>query len=660
MPVPSDSLLSRIKIQIETCEIVSFDIFDTLLLRPYIRPTDLFLHLEKMEKMPFFCASRIEAEKNARIKHAKCEDITLDMIYDEIDAAFKPFKQKELTLERQILRVNPEIKEVYEFACSIGKKIVIASDMYLPKDFLADILNKNGFTGWDKLYISGDCNQTKCAGSLYHKMIEDFAPVTPDKILHIGDNKKSDYKKAKNCGLSAVHYLAVAKQFYKQNKRAKVLSKRATNSLGLSILLGITAYNWQIARFNAELSAKSYWQNIGYNYAGPLAYGYSRFVESEAVTKKLDNILFVARDGWLLQKVFSLFNNKIKNSYIYAPRLFNLICRLDYNRKNIKQSQAIVSNFIQHNPEIKSLYDKTHLKSAKDYHNFIQDHISLFAQEASKSFQNYRNYLAQYISATDKIGMVDTITCEFSSQKLIQKSVGNYVNGLYWGILPSQLQWTFEYSTFTKSDATQQSHRNVFTSNWNFIEFLLTSPEYPIKGLSDANQPIYASVQHPSEVWRAETYRDISASAVEFAQDVQNLFKGKDIYLTAADLITWINTFIDYPTKEDVKNMSGVLCAIDSDHTQFVPLFVDNTSFIEFCKHPQYTLKVLKKTLWRTNIQSILAGLFYPISCRIKGLKKIKIALLPCLRKQYFVMALTLADGWFYKFIIGNSEKCEK
>ena len=41
-------MLEILKDKIEKAKIVSFDIFDTLLLRPYAKPVDLFLHLEKL------------------------------------------------------------------------------------------------------------------------------------------------------------------------------------------------------------------------------------------------------------------------------------------------------------------------------------------------------------------------------------------------------------------------------------------------------------------------------------------------------------------------------------------------------------------------------------------------------------------------------------
>ncbi|MBQ8367949.1 MAG: hypothetical protein IJX43_02740, partial [Alphaproteobacteria bacterium] len=130
-------------------DVVSFDIFDTLLFRPYVRPIDLFLHIEKHCNAPFFMPCRVAAEWNARQKHPEKLDITLDDIYDEIDNNFKSFKQIEMDWEQMVLRPNPEMKEVWDFARENGKKIVVASDMYLPTEFIADVLDKNGFGNYD-------------------------------------------------------------------------------------------------------------------------------------------------------------------------------------------------------------------------------------------------------------------------------------------------------------------------------------------------------------------------------------------------------------------------------------------------------------------------------------------------------------------------------
>ena len=61
-----------------TTEYVSFDIFDTLVLRNVEKPTDVFSWIDR-ENAGFFEA-RVQAEKTAR-QNATHEDVTLDEIY---------------------------------------------------------------------------------------------------------------------------------------------------------------------------------------------------------------------------------------------------------------------------------------------------------------------------------------------------------------------------------------------------------------------------------------------------------------------------------------------------------------------------------------------------------------------------------------------------
>ena len=54
--------------QIEEYDVVSFDIFDTLLKRNIKKPTDVFKYMEKKYNKEGFFNERIEAEKRARAK----------------------------------------------------------------------------------------------------------------------------------------------------------------------------------------------------------------------------------------------------------------------------------------------------------------------------------------------------------------------------------------------------------------------------------------------------------------------------------------------------------------------------------------------------------------------------------------------------------------
>ncbi len=58
--------LDGAKSEILKYDVISFDIFDTLLLRPFIKPTDLFWYIETKYNIKGFHQARILAEMQSR------------------------------------------------------------------------------------------------------------------------------------------------------------------------------------------------------------------------------------------------------------------------------------------------------------------------------------------------------------------------------------------------------------------------------------------------------------------------------------------------------------------------------------------------------------------------------------------------------------------
>ena len=176
---------------IDQYDVISFDIFDTLLVRPYVKPTDLFYHLELLENLSGYADARIQAERDAR---KKIPEATLDEIYSELHG-YPGMKDKEKQLEAQVLTANSEIKLIYNYAKMKGKRIVIVSDNYLPEKFLKSVLRRNGYTGFANIYVSCEYRKNKGSGTLFKEVIK-HERVYPQSILHIGDNAHSDQKMA--------------------------------------------------------------------------------------------------------------------------------------------------------------------------------------------------------------------------------------------------------------------------------------------------------------------------------------------------------------------------------------------------------------------------------------------------------------------------------
>ena len=187
MHTPNTKLMGeQLKLNIidENIKVVSFDIFDTLVFRPFCEPTDLFSLLS--ERIAFKLQSkdhlelkqlRIDAEQRARelqhIKNPSLEDITIDDVYDAFkeisnydDKTIDIIKNEEINLELKYCYQRKFTKDLFDLALYMGKKVIITSDMYLHQDTLELLLEKQNFKGYSNIYVSSELNLTKASGNL--------------------------------------------------------------------------------------------------------------------------------------------------------------------------------------------------------------------------------------------------------------------------------------------------------------------------------------------------------------------------------------------------------------------------------------------------------------------------------------------------------------
>ena len=181
--------------------VVSFDMFDTLIHRNMALPEDLFKKIQKdieeSGEHEDFYKKRIEAEKRAR-----GEEITLEDIYKAYNKGSLDIKLlKTIEIKNEICSIFPDkkIHKIWEQCLRDGRKVIITTDMYLPRSVLVKILEACGYNGYSKLYISSEWNARKRTGCLFKRVMENEGT----KVFHIGDNFKSDYIMPKANGLKA-------------------------------------------------------------------------------------------------------------------------------------------------------------------------------------------------------------------------------------------------------------------------------------------------------------------------------------------------------------------------------------------------------------------------------------------------------------------------
>lgn len=178
-------------------KIVSFDIFDTLIVRDCLYPDNIFRLIDS-STLSIDKNSLYEARKNAE-KEINDRYVSFNLIWKNIQRklhidkeSIEKLKESEIAIERELSRRRDLIFELYLLAANRGKKIIAVSDMYLPSDIIYDFLEDAGYKYISVIYVSNECKARKSEGDLFEYVLKKEG-IKPNEMIHIGDNYLSDY-----------------------------------------------------------------------------------------------------------------------------------------------------------------------------------------------------------------------------------------------------------------------------------------------------------------------------------------------------------------------------------------------------------------------------------------------------------------------------------
>lgn len=420
---------------------VSFDIFDTLIKRNVSNSQAIFEMVEKRynqlydNKISNFKTKRITAENNSRAnKLLSNEEVTLDQIYEQLlefydNKIVAILKELEIEIEIDFCQKNndPKITELYEWATK-NRKAIIVSDIYLPRYVIEKILFNSGIKDYKALFISSEVMKTKSSGNLF-KYVIDKLNIDSKKVIHIGDNKKSDYINAKKSGIDAI--------LYKSKKSKNIINQEDISIVNRFIQNNITKDN--------------YYYNFGYKNLGPLLFGYSEWLYKNCKDKKL---YFLSRDGLIMKKAFDIMYPKSKTEYIYASRRA-LIVPSFYNVKKPKEIFSkmnlpkeiklidllerlgndifnINEIYNKYNLEVNKKYNLAKLIKSEKFEKLMNDYFDLIIENSKIEYKSMKAYFNK-IGLNNNSNIVD-IGWYGSMQKALIDSLNIKINGYYLGI----------------------------------------------------------------------------------------------------------------------------------------------------------------------------------------------------------------------------------
>jgi predicted HAD superfamily hydrolase len=284
---------------IRGASLVSFDVFDTLVARPFADPTDLFEAVGHDIGVSDFRSLRIEAEARARCRRPDREDIYLSDIYaamaDEgllgTDLATRA-QISELRLEHALCGVRPLGRQLYKAVRETNPhaKLVAISDMYLPASEIEQILEANSYR-FDGVYVSSEHGVSKHSGNLFDVVRRDL-DVLPSDWIHVGDNPWSDVHMARTRGIRVVGV------------------PYSTDAVPTTTPVASTASHDRLGHLALEECAPAAWPDhvfaqLAAHVGAPLIVGMARQVRRDAETAEADTLLFLGRDGYVVEEVYA-------------------------------------------------------------------------------------------------------------------------------------------------------------------------------------------------------------------------------------------------------------------------------------------------------------------------------------------------------------------
>lgn len=320
----------------------SFDVFDTLIMRMTATPYGIFAIMgqrikadEVYHDLPLhirdnFYTLRIQAEKVARFHNETegIEEITLQDIYramslaGELDAGMQ---DRLCRLEQEVELTNvlpvPENIERLEQYIANGERVVLLSDMYLPKEMIREMLVRaDERLGKVPLYVSTDLGAKKTTSGLYRR-VKELEAVEYRDWTHFGDDLVQDIQIPGGLGIHTVH---IKNEAFMPHE-IKFL-KRFSDHAALQLLVGQARYTRRVDHLKTTAG------RMGSSICGPLMYAYVDWLLQECVGRGIKRLYFIARDGYLpklvADKLIKDRDLPVRSHYLYGSRKAWRMCSL--------------------------------------------------------------------------------------------------------------------------------------------------------------------------------------------------------------------------------------------------------------------------------------------------------------------------------------------
>lgn len=485
----------------EGYDVLSFDIFDTLLMRKTLVPEDVFTIIgskaaERKINISDFKDARMRAQLESGLSNPNIYEI-YDCLQETVhisDEQKRELLELEIETEEEVLIPRAEMVSVLRWAKEKGKKVILVSDMYIPESILRKVLKRNDIEDFDALYISCDYKRLKLEG-----LFEDaFSDENGQSILHIGDSYINDGICA---GMIGIDYCLVCSAYESMIRtpwkeclnQLKGINDRSILGLCISHIFNNP---FILGESGGELSFKEE-RDFGYSVMGPVIVSFLIWMLEKVAHSGIEKILFASRDGYIVKKLYDyvVCNRKLEETpsslYFYTSRKVAVISNManeaiinlliDISR-DISPKEMIVNVFGLDEKDVFPCSDEDY----ESPHPYVWKHVDKIFDKSEITKKRYYRYMGNVgLQIGKKYAFFD-----FVSSGTCQKSLLRYVPfdlcGYYFAWNSDEDKSEYGIDAFYDKDDV------YFMENYKIIEMFMTSYEPSVSDFDENGQPVFS------------------------------------------------------------------------------------------------------------------------------------------------------------------------
>ena len=471
-------------------DVVSVDLFDTLVMRQTLFPEDVldmldFRLREKGIRIEDFCARRLESEKClSKVTAPSLVDIYSHMLkqYPTVDIAPETLAEMEWQIDYGLLVPRERMCELISGIYDMGKAVYIVSDTYYSKAQLKAVLEKIQFSAYEDIFASCEYGTGK-RQQLFQKLQE----RTGEKpCLHIGDDTVADGECAEEHGIEACHICSGIELLEMLGylglwDRIERLSDRIKAGMFVANLFNSP---FQFEPGAQEIRVRKAF-DIGYLFFAPVITDFVLWFRKQVKRYRLENICFCARDGYLIKKLYDALAGDETSLYFLTSRTAAIRAGIE-NEADIRYVEEMkFSGTLK-----EQLKERFGILAEPDEERGLLDYAEKILDKAAMDRKGYQAYIGRLGMKKGDTAFFDFVakgTCQMFMGRLLD----NHLKGLYFLQLEEEHMRGNGLDIVPFYKAEEMENSAIF-ENYYILETVLTAPWPSVKGFGEDGEPQYA------------------------------------------------------------------------------------------------------------------------------------------------------------------------